>query len=127
MRREIVSSTRAPQAIGPYSQAVRVGKFLITSGQIPIDPGTDQLVGNDIRAATRQVMDNLKAVLEAGGSSLDQVIKTTVYLANLDDFPAMNEVYASYFPGDPPARSTIQAARLPKGAIIEIDAIALGE
>ena len=122
--RQAVSSDQAPPAIGPYSQAIRSGAFLFLSGQIPLDPATGQLVGGDVAAQTRQVLDNLRAVLAAAGGSLDHVVRTTVYLADLGDFAAMNEVYAGYFTSPAPARATVQVARLPRDARVEIDAIA---
>ncbi|HKI55617.1 MAG TPA: RidA family protein [Trueperaceae bacterium] len=121
--RRIVQTDTAPAAVGPYSQAVRVGDLLFTAGQIPLTPD-GELVGGDVRAQTRQVMENLEAVLAAGGSSLQRVVKCTCYLADMNDFAAMNEVYGSYFPSDPPARSAFQVARLPKDVAIEIEAIA---
>jgi 2-iminobutanoate/2-iminopropanoate deaminase len=120
-----ITTDRAPGAIGPYSQAIAAGAFLFLSGQIPLDPGTGVMVSGDIAAETHQVMRNLAAVLAAAGSSLDRAVKTTVYLVDLEDFPAMNAVYGSYFPGTPPARSTVQVSRLPRGARVEIDVIAL--
>jgi 2-iminobutanoate/2-iminopropanoate deaminase len=125
MVREPISTTAAPAAIGPYSQAIATGGFIFASGQIALDPQTGQLVGGDIRAQTRRALENLQAVLNAGGSSLDQVVKTTVFLAHLSDFGAMNEVYAQYFPGAPPARSTVPVPELPRGALVEIEAVAL--
>jgi len=123
--RHAVRTADAPQAIGPYSQAIVAGRTVYCSGQIPIDPASGTLVGGDIAAQTRRVLTNLQAVLAAGGSSLGHVVRTTVYLADMNDFGAMNEVYAAFF-GDPaPARSTVQAARLPRDARIEIDAIAI--
>jgi 2-iminobutanoate/2-iminopropanoate deaminase len=122
--REAVSTSSAPAAIGPYSQAVRAGALLFVSGQIPLDPEAGTMVGGDVAAQTHRVLRNLQAVLEAGGSSLDAVVRTTIYLADMNDFAAMNEVYATYFTSPAPARSTIQAARLPRDARIEIDAIA---
>ena len=124
MAKEVISTTAAPSAIGPYSQAIRVGNLLFVSGQIPIDPATGEVVAGDIRAQTRQVLKNLAAIVEAAGSSLDRVAKTTVYLRDLGEFAAMNEVYAHFFGGEPPARSTVQVARLPRDAAIEIDLIA---
>ena len=124
MSKEVISTTTAPSAIGPYSQAIRVGNLLFVSGQIPIDPATGEVVAGDIRAQTRQVLKNLAAIVEAAGSSLDRVAKTTVYLRDLSEFAAMNEVYAQFFGGEPPARSTVQVARLPRDAAIEIDLIA---
>jgi 2-iminobutanoate/2-iminopropanoate deaminase len=122
--RQAVSSDQAPPAIGPYSQAIRSGEFLFLSGQIPLDPATGHLVAGDVAAQTRQVLDNLRAVLAAAGVSLDHVVRTTVYLADLGDFTAMNEVYAGYFTSPAPARATVQVARLPRDARVEIDAIA---
>ena len=123
--RQAVRTADAPQAIGPYSQAVVAGGVVYCSGQIPIDPASGVLVDGDIAAATRRVLTNLQAVLAAGGSSLQDVVKTTVYLADMNDFAAMNEVYATFFGDPPPARSTVQAARLPRDARIEIDAVAI--
>ena len=123
--KQIVSTKDAPQAIGPYAQAVRAGGFIFTSGQIPLDPGTGEFVAGGIAEQTRQVLDNLSKVLEAAGTSLLKVVKTTVYLADMGDFAAMNEVYARYFEVEPPARSTVQAARLPRDARVEIDAVAI--
>ena len=122
--RAAIATDHAPRAIGPYSQAVRAGAFLFLSGQIPLDPATGQVVGSDITAQTRRVMDNLAAVLAAAGASLDAVVRTTIYLIDLGDFSAVNEVYGSYFASPAPARSTVQVARLPRDARIEIDAIA---
>src|SRR5512139_851862 len=124
MKREAVKAAGAPAAIGPYSQAVRSGGFLFCSGQIPLDPATGKLVEGGIEVQTERVLRNLEAVLAAGGSSLAAVVKTTVYLADLGDFAAMNAVYGSFFAADPPARATVQAAKLPAGARVEIDAIA---
>ena len=134
MPREIVSSSQAPKAIGPYSQAVAVdlppaagGRLIFCSGQIPLDPASGEIVGSgDVRVQTERVLQNLDAVLRAGGASLAAVVKTTIYLADLQDFAAVNEVYGRYFPERPPARATIQAAGLPRGAMVEIDAIAVG-
>jgi 2-iminobutanoate/2-iminopropanoate deaminase len=122
--RKTVATGKAPGAIGPYSQAVRSGGFLFCSGQIPLDPGTGKMVDGGIEAQTERVLRNLEAVLEAGGASLAKVVKTTVYLADLGDFPAMNAVYGKFFREHPPARATVQAAKLPAGARVEIDAIA---
>jgi 2-iminobutanoate/2-iminopropanoate deaminase len=123
--RESVSSGRAPAAIGPYSPAIRAGGFVFCSGQIALDPASGQLVGADVAEQTRQVLRNLAEVLRAAGGSLDDVVKTTVYLADFNDFAAMNTAYGEFFHGPAPARSTIQAARLPRDARVEIDAIAL--
>ena len=124
MGREIISTATALAAIGPYSQAVKVGNLLFVSGQIPLDPQTGQLVSGDIRAQTRQVLTNLAAILTAAGSSLALVAKTTVYLKDLGEFTAMNEVYAGFFGENPPARATVEVARLPRNAAVEIDLIA---
>ena len=122
--REVLSTDKAPKAIGPYSQAVRAGSLLFTSGQIPIDPATGALVDGDIAAQTRQVMVNLSEVLKAAGVSWREVVKTTVYLANMEEFAAMNAVYAEFVASPPPARVTVQVARLPRDARIEIDLVA---
>jgi 2-iminobutanoate/2-iminopropanoate deaminase len=122
--RQAVSTPAAPQAIGPYSQAVKAGDLLFVSGQIPVDPSTGALVGGDIGAQTQRVIENLSEILKAAGASLDHVVRTTVYLADMSDFTAMNEVYARAFSTPAPARSTVQAACLPKNARIEIDVIA---
>lgn len=122
--RKIVATDKAPAAIGPYAQANIIGDLVITSGQIPIDPATGNLVEGDIEAQTKQVFENLKAVLEAAGSGLDKIVKTTCFMDNMSDFAKMNEVYASFFSGDYPSRSAVEVAKLPKGALIEIEAIA---
>jgi 2-iminobutanoate/2-iminopropanoate deaminase len=122
--RKTVSTEAAPKAIGPYSQAVVHGGIAYLSGQIPLDPATGEMVGGGIAEQTERVLENLKAVLEACGSGLEQVLKTTVYLADMGEFPRMNEVYGRYFPGEAPARATVQAARLPKDARVEIECIA---
>jgi 2-iminobutanoate/2-iminopropanoate deaminase len=118
-----VSTTGAPAAIGPYSQAVRAGEFLFVSGQIPLDPATGSVVDGDIRAQSRRVLQNLGAIVAAGGGSFDRIVKTTVYLADMADFPAMNEEYAAFFGTPAPARVTVQVSRLPKDVRVEIDAI----
>jgi len=123
--KEIIATECAPQAIGPYSQAVRVGNMVFASGQIPIDPATKEFVFGGIAEQTEQVLKNLKAVFEAAGVGLDQIVKTTVFLADMNDFTAMNEVYGRYFGQNPPARATVQAARLPRDAKVEIEAIAV--
>ncbi|MGA9996338.1 MAG: RidA family protein [Pyrinomonadaceae bacterium] len=123
--KKIVQTDNAPRAIGPYSQAIRAGDLIFTSGQIPIDPQTGEFVAGGIAEQTEQVLLNLAAVLETAGSGLDRVVKTTVFLADMDDFAAMNEVYGRFFASEPPARSTVEAARLPRNARVEIDAIAL--
>ena len=119
-----VSSPDAPKAIGPYSQAVRAGQLLFVSGQVPLDPATGQIVAGDIAAQTRRVFDNLGAVLKAGGRTFADVVRTTVFLADMNDFAAVNEVYGTYFSEPYPARATVQVARLPKDARVEIDLIA---
>jgi 2-iminobutanoate/2-iminopropanoate deaminase len=124
--KQIISTEAAPKAIGPYSQAIVHNGVAYLSGQIPLDPATGQLVGDgDIVAQTERVLENLKAVLAAAGSSLDQVLKTTVFLKSMDDFPKMNEVYTRYFGASLPARSTVQAAKLPRDVMVEIDCIAI--
>jgi len=123
--KEIVATERAPQAIGPYSQAVRAGNLVFASGQIPIDPATKEFVAGGIAEQTEQVLKNLTAVFEAADVRMDQIVKTTVFLADMNDFTAMNEVYGKYFAENPPARATVQAARLPRDAKVEIEAIAV--
>jgi 2-iminobutanoate/2-iminopropanoate deaminase len=123
--KEVISTEGAPKAIGPYSQAIRAGGFLFTSGQVAIDPATQQVIAGDVSAQTDRVLKNLAAILQASGSSLEQVVRCTVFLKNMGDFGAMNEVYAKYFKQAPPARSTVEVARLPKDVLVEIDAIAL--
>jgi 2-iminobutanoate/2-iminopropanoate deaminase len=125
--RDSIATDRAPEAIGPYSQAVRAGSHIYCSGQIPIDPGTGQLVDGDIGVQTRQVLTNLGEVLKAAGASFAHVVQTTVYLADMADFSAMNAVYGTFFSAPAPARSTVQAARLPRDARVEIDVIAVIE
>jgi 2-iminobutanoate/2-iminopropanoate deaminase len=120
----VISTAAAPAAIGPYSQAIRTGDLLFVTGQIPLDPATGQLLAGDVRVQTRQVLKNLAAILEAGGSSLSRVVKTTVYLRDLGEFAAMNEVYAEFFGEQPPARATVQVARLPRDAAVEIELVA---
>jgi 2-iminobutanoate/2-iminopropanoate deaminase len=122
---ESIKTDRAPEAIGPYSQAIKANGFIFASGQIPLDPATMQIVAGGIEEQTGRVLENLKAVLEAAGSSLDHVVKTTVYLADMSEFAAMNEIYARYFGARKPARATVQVARLPRDAMIEIDVVAL--
>jgi 2-iminobutanoate/2-iminopropanoate deaminase len=123
--KKIISTSDAPSAIGPYSQAVRSGRFLFCSGQIPLDPKSGQIVPGDIAVQTRRVLDNLEAVLKSEGLTFDDVVKTTIFLTNLGDFQVVNEIYGSYFKQDPPARSTVQVAALPKGANVEIEVIAI--
>lgn len=122
--KEVISTTKAPAAIGPYSQAVKLGNVIYTSGMLPLVPETMQIVEGDIQQQTRQVLDNLKALLESVNSSLDKVVKTTVFIKNMNDFPKVNEVYAEYFNSKQPARSCVEVARLPKDAQIEIEVIA---
>lgn len=126
MKREIVHTSNAPAAIGPYSQAVKVqGGLVYTAGQIALDPSTGQIIEGDVKAQTRRVMENLKAILEAAGTNLPSVVKTTVFLKDMNEFASMNEVYGEYFKQDPPARSTVEVARLPKDVRVEIEVIAL--
>lgn len=125
--KQTITTADAPGAIGPYSQGVQANGFLFLSGQVALDPASGQLLGGDIRAQTERVLKNLEAVLAAAGSSLAAAVKTTVYLADLNDFAAMNEVYARFFPNHPPARSTVEVSRLPRDAKIEIDLVALAE
>lgn len=122
---EAVATEAAPRAIGPYSQAVKAAGLVFCSGQIPLDPATGQMVTGDIRAQTRRVMENLNGVLAAAGTSFAQVTRCTIFLTDLADFAAVNEVYGGYFPGTPPSRATVQVAALPKGAAVEIDCIAV--
>jgi len=123
--REIVKTDAAPAAIGPYSQAIKAAGLLFLSGQVSLDPKTGQIIGHDIKQQTRRVLDSIKAILEAGGSSLTHVVRCTVFLKDLNDFGPMNEEYGSYFRESPPARTTVQVAKLPRDALIEIDVIAL--
>jgi len=125
--RQVIATKEAPQAIGPYSQAVRAGGFVFLSGQVAIDPATQQVIAGDVAAQTDRVLKNLSAVLRQAGSGLEAVVKTTVFLKNMGDFVAMNEVYGRYFTAAPPARSTVEVARLPKDVLVEIDVIALAE
>jgi 2-iminobutanoate/2-iminopropanoate deaminase len=125
MMREVIATEQAPQAIGPYSQAIRAQGLIFTSGQIALDPATAQIIAGDVSAQTDQVLKNLAAILHASGSSLEKVLRCTVFLKNMGDFAAMNEVYGRYFKQSPPARSTVEVARLPKDVLIEIDVIAL--
>ena len=122
--RQAVSSDKAPAAIGPYSQAIRAGSLLFVSGQIPLDPATGAMVDGDIAAQTHRVFANLQAILEAAGASFENVVRTTVYLADMNDFATVNQIYGTYFSSPAPARATVQAARLPKDARVEIDVIA---
>jgi 2-iminobutanoate/2-iminopropanoate deaminase len=127
MAKEIISTNNAPAAVGPYSQAVRVGNLVYTAGQVAIDPAVGKLVGEDAPAQAEQALRNLKAVLEAAGSSLENVVKTTVFLDSMDDYKAVNEVYGRFFTQNPPARSAVEVARLPLGALVEIEAVAVIE
>jgi len=122
--KKIISTENAPKAIGPYSQAVAMNGFLFLSGQVAFHPGSGQIVDGDVAAQTERVFENLKAVLEAAGSSFEKVVKTSVFLKDMSDFAKMNEVYARYFPSNPPARSTVEVARLPRDVRVEIDCIA---
>ncbi|HET9402683.1 MAG TPA: RidA family protein [Candidatus Acidoferrales bacterium] len=123
--KDIVATDRGPKAIGPYSQAVKANGFVFVSGQIAFDPATQQLVGGDIKQQTERVLENLKAIVTAAGSSFEKVVKCTVFLADMNEFAAMNEVYGKYFSAAPPARSTVQVARLPRDVRVEIDVVAL--
>jgi 2-iminobutanoate/2-iminopropanoate deaminase len=123
--KEIISTTNAPSAIGPYSQAIKAGNMIFVSGQIPIDSATGEFVSNDVKEQTVQVLKNLSAVLEAAGATLNDVVKTTVFLEDMNDFGVMNEVYGQFFNDNKPARATVQAARLPRDAKVEIDCIAV--
>lgn len=123
--REVVSTEHGPKAIGPYSQAVKANGFVFTAGQVALDPATGSVVGTEIKAQTERVIENLKGIVEAAGSSLHKVVKTTVFLKDMNDFAAMNEVYARYFPAAPPARSTVEVSRLPKDVRVEIEVVAL--
>ena len=123
--KEIIAAEKGPKAIGPYSQAIRANGFIFTAGQVAFDPATGLIVEGDIAAQTARVLENLKAIVEAAGSSLNHAVKATVYLKDMGDFAAMNEVYARYFAKNPPARSTVEAARLPRDARVEIDLVVL--
>ena len=123
--REVISTHDAPQAIGPYSQAIKANGFVFASGQIAIDPATQQVIVGDVAAQTDRVLNNVSNILKAAGSGLEKVVRSTVFLKNMSDFAAMNEVYGRYFTAAPPARSTVEAARLPKDVLVEIDVIAL--
>lgn len=126
MEKKIISTKNAPGAVGPYSQAVKAGNLIFASGQIPLDPSTGELVSGDVKKATERSLENVKAILEAAGSSLDKVVKTTVFVKNMSDFAAVNEVYAKYFDKDMPARSCVEV-KLPKDALVEVEVIALAE
>ena len=124
--RDVITTDEAPQAIGPYSQAIRAAGLIFTSGQVAIDPATQQVIAGDVSVQTDRVLKNLAAILQASGSALEKVLRCTVFLKNMGDFAAMNEVYGGYFKQAPPARSTVEVARLPKDVLVEIDVIALG-
>jgi len=125
--REIIRTSKAPSAIGPYSQAVKIpaGKMIYTAGQIAIDPASGKLLEGDIKSQTRRVLENVRAILETAGAAMNDVVKTTVFMTSLSEFQAMNEVYAEFFPADPPARSTVEVSALPRGAKVEIETIAI--
>ncbi len=123
--REVIATSDGPKAIGPYSQAIRANGFVFVSGQVAIDPATQQVIDGDVAAQTERVLKNLAGILQAAGSRLANVVRTTVFLKNMGDFAAMNEVYGKYFTAEPPARSTVEVARLPKDVLVEIDVIAL--
>jgi 2-iminobutanoate/2-iminopropanoate deaminase len=125
MGKRVIQTDKAPRAIGPYSQAIRAGDFLFLSGQIPLDPKTGELVKGDIRQQTKQVLENIKGVLESQELGMEDVVKATIFLKDIGNFNQVNEVYATYFPSSPPARSTVEVAKLPRDADIEIEAIAL--
>jgi 2-iminobutanoate/2-iminopropanoate deaminase len=127
LTKSTIQTDQAPKAIGPYSQAIRAGDFVFCSGQIPLDPRSGEMVSGGIAAQTRQVMNNLAAVLKAAGCDFSTVVKTTIFLADLKDFSTVNEVYGEYFKEDPPARATIQVAALPRGSLVEIEAVALAK
>lgn len=126
MEKKIISTKNAPGAVGPYSQAIKAGNLVFASGQIPLDPSTGELVSGDVKKATERSLENVKAILEAAGTSLDKVVKTTVFVKNMSDFAAVNEVYAKYFDKDMPARSCVEV-KLPKDALVEIEVIALAD
>ena len=125
MHKNIINTSTAPRAIGPYSQAVKAGGFVFVSGQIPIDPATGKVISGTIEEETRRVMENLKAIIAVAELGMENIVKTTIFLTDLGDFAKVNDVYGSYFPSDPPARATIQVAALPKGVRVEIEAIAV--
>ncbi len=125
MKRDVISTPDAPGAIGPYSQAIGIEGLVFCSGQIPLDPATGEIVAGGINEQTRRVMENIRAVLAAAGSSFEQIIKTTIFLADMNDFASVNAIYGEYFPSNPPARSTVQVARLPRDARVEVEVIAL--
>ena len=127
MSREIISTDQAPAAIGPYSQAVKTNGLVFVSGQLPINPATGELVSGDIRAETRQTMTNVGAILSAAGSAFDRIIKTTLFISDMEQFAVINEVYAEFFAGNPPARACVEVARLPKDARVEVEAVAVAD
>ncbi|MBU3128417.1 RidA family protein [Clostridium tagluense] len=127
MEKQIISTIKAPAALGPYSQAVKVGNMVYTSGSLAINAATGEFINDDIKKATAQSLENLKVILEEAGTSLDKVVKTLVFLKDMNDFADMNEVYAQYFTSNPPARSCVQAAKLPKDALVEIEVIAIAD
>jgi 2-iminobutanoate/2-iminopropanoate deaminase len=127
MNRTVISTDKAPQAIGPYSQAIRAGNLVFVSGQIPLSLETGELIEGDISAQVGAILGNIRSILEASSSSLDKIVKTTVFLIDMDDYPVVNAVFTEFFPSDPPARSAIQVAGLPKGARVEIEVIALAD
>ena len=123
--RQVIATDKGPKAIGPYSQAIKAGGLVFLSGQIPLDPATQQLISGDVATQTERVLQNITGILEAAGTSLERVLKTTVFLKSMNDFAAMNEVYGEHFSAEPPARSTVEVARLPKDVLVEIEVIAL--
>ena len=125
MSKEIIQTDQAPAAIGPYSQGIKKNRMVFVSGQIPMDPSTGEIVAGDIKTQTRQVLNNVQAVLKASGATLGDVVKATVFITSMDDFPKVNEVYAEYFKNDPPARACVEVSRLPKSVQVEIEAIAI--
>jgi len=125
--RQVIATDKGPKAIGPYSQAIKANGLVFLSGQIPLDPATQQLIEGDVAAQTERVLQNITGILEAAGTSLARVLKTTVFLKSMNDFAAMNEVYGKHFSAEPPARSTVEVARLPKDVLVEIDVIALAD
>ena len=125
MNKKVIQTEKAPKAIGPYSQAIQAGNFLFLSGQIPLDPKTGELVKGDIRKQTQQVLENIKGILESQGLGMENVVKSTIFLKDIANFNQVNEVYATYFPSSPPARSTVEVAKLPRDADIEIEALAI--
>jgi 2-iminobutanoate/2-iminopropanoate deaminase len=125
MKKQVIVTDQAPKAIGPYSAGIRAGQFIYTAGQLGFDPATGEFVPGGIEAETRRALENIKAILSVEGATMEQIVKTTVYLRDMGDFTAMNGVYAEFFPQDPPARTTIQAAGLPRGAAVEIEAVAI--